>query len=85
MPPKIIFYIVCFFLITASYGFVYHKGVTSCELSQAKAVINGEIKHEKESIKIQRLPDSDLRRELCKWMRDSDLSGCLKSLAPFRP
>lgn len=71
------------------YGLWHHKvwqeGYDARETLLVKSVEEGKKQYEKTSIEVQRLPDDALRREFCKWVRDADVSGCLKSLAPFRP
>ena len=69
-------------------GYIYFKGYSNgkddCRIAQAKAVIEGENRREKDTLEVGRLNDDALRREYCHWLRDADLPTCLKTLAPFR-
>lgn len=63
---------------------IYQAGYNACQAVQIEAVKKGEKLYEKTFIQTQRMSNDALRREFCRWVRDSDLPTCLKALPSFR-
>lgn len=86
---RLIEYGIIALALLAAYGAWHHRvfqeGYQAAVSAQQKAVEEGKKQYEAKSKEVSHLSDADLRRRLCKWMRDSDMSSCLKTLAPFSP
>jgi len=67
-------------------GGMYTKGhidgKSSCQLKTANAVIEGEKNNDKKTKEVIRLPDDNLRKRYCEWVRD-DKDKCLQAYIPI--
>lgn len=76
------------FILLLAYGAWHHKvyeeGYQDRIAYEQKAYEEGKKKYEKKSSEVHHLPDADLRKRYCKWVRD-DINTCLKGPSPFIP